>query len=125
MKRVSPKRRKLLATATPLREQLIEQVGICEFCLRDCGHLDVHEISRGSLRGQSLDKRFACVVLGRPCHDALHRLAGDDAAAIGLLLIERSRPTDSNIEAFYQLLNRRWPPADLLRRWRERLGMGA
>lgn len=119
MKQVSAKRRQRLAEARPFRDELIERVGRCELCGRECGKLDCHEVARGQNRERALTERYACLVLGRACHDELHRWPGDSAAAIGLLLIERRG--DGDIEAFYKLIGRRWPAAATIEAWRQRL----
>lgn len=133
MKRVSPRRRQLLATATPWRTQLVCRVGRCEMCgcrrsiFGDELPLAVHEISRGSSREESLDKAFAVLVLcqanpGREsCHDVLHRLGGQDQRALGLALLKRSRPSDSDLESYYRLVDRRFPHIEDVDLWVKRL----
>lgn len=133
MRRTSLKRQQLNREADPWRRALIASVGRCEFCgcrlsiFGDELPLQVHEISRGCDRGQSIDKAYAVLVLcaanpGREsCHDVLHRLGGQDQRALGLALLKRSRPGDFDLESYYRLVDRRFPHIEDVDLWVKRL----
>lgn len=117
MRNVSLKRQKLNAAVKPFRDGLLERVAVCEWCINTDSGLIVHEISRGQYRAMSLDKPFACLVLCGDCHRDMHDLPASHAVCIGLALLRYSRPTDFNLERFYQLTARRWPDEEMVDRY--------
>lgn len=122
MKRLSDKRRARLVDAAVWREKLIERVRRCEFCGVHRASLAVHEIARGTSRDAALDQRYAVLVLCDWCHGALHRMAGDDQRALGLALLQRSRPFDYSLPSFWKLIGRNFPDGSDVRLWSRRLG---
>ena len=121
MRRVSAKRRQLIEATAGLRGNLVSEVGKCEFCGKHRHDLSVHEISRGGSRRVSLDQRYALLVLCLLCHDAIHRMAGDDQRALGLALLARSRPEDYSLQSYWSLIGRQFPYVEQIELWRKRL----
>ncbi len=106
MKQISDRRRKRLDEARPVREQLRAEATACEWCGRaNCGRLDIHEIIRGSLRPQALDQRCCLLVLGRTCHDVIHRMGASDGRLCGLAILYHVRSSDYDLRRFVALLS--------------------
>lgn len=127
MRSISKARSIRNAAARPVREQLRAETDRCDWCGK-CGPLDIHEILRGPMRVQALDQRCCLLVLGRPCHDALHRMAGDDARLCGLAILYHVRSADYCLSEINRLLNPRAPNAITQREvdvWIARLTKGA
>jgi len=103
------------------REALVAEVCRCEFCGLRNRVLQPHEVARGIHRQKALCARFAILVLCLDCHAAVHRMAGEDQRGLGLALLRRSRPHDYNLEAFYDLTDRRFPSPESVRLWGLRL----
>lgn len=110
MNHLSPKRRQRESEARPVREQLVIDVGGCEWCCRPDRSfypsitLQVHELANGALRQEALDKPYAILVLCDDCHGTLHRMAKDDAQRAGLAILMRSRHEDYSLSSFLKLL---------------------
>lgn len=121
MRRVSERRRKLLAEVAPVRQSLIERVCRCEFCGRYDVWLVVHEILRGSMRAQSLDKPFAQLVLCDGIGDFCHELMDGKPLAMQLAILKRSRPEDFNLLKFRTLAKRNYPDYAAVDLWSKRL----
>jgi len=110
MRRVSRKTRLRNARAQLVRDALILEVGRCEVCGKRPAvvlprvNLWVHEIARGSHRHEALDKRFATLVVCRPCHmDEIHsRLGWPEARQLAVL--KRRRPRDYDLAAYNELV---------------------
>jgi hypothetical protein len=73
LKRISAKRRKLLATAGPERRAYKEQVGQCMICRQQlpADSLDCHEIASGSAREACLTQWNLILVVCRECHERI------------------------------------------------------
>ena len=121
MKRISEKRRGIYEVTGEWREALVKEVGHCEWCGGQCGRLEVHEISRGSSRLPSLMERACVLVLGRLCHDALHRCS--DNRHIGLAILFARRRTDYNLSRFWEITSRRFPEQSEIDTWVKRLSL--
>ncbi len=115
MRRNTKKRAKRNRKAKPIRDQLKEEVGMCEICGHDPRRktfeiarrrLEVHEIARGPAREQAQDKRFAILVVCYPCHEDTN--SGVEAEAKQLACLKLSRPDDYDLPA-YNLLKGRGP----------------
>lgn len=118
MRSISPKRRAREAEARPVRDDLKEEVGRCEWCGRHNAGLCVHEILRGyGYRLKAIDKRFAVLVLCFVCHE----LMGGRDWAEQLSILRRSRPKDFNLLAFHTLAGRVKPGNDEVHLWSQRL----
>jgi hypothetical protein len=73
LKRISAKRRKLMATAGPERRAYKEQVGQCMICRRQESPdwLDAHEIAAGAAREACLTEWNLILVVCRECHERI------------------------------------------------------
>lgn len=71
LRRRSPKRRRLMESVHPVREEFLASQGFCWICGKRTVELDCHEISRGSSREASLGERAAWLACCRLCHDEL------------------------------------------------------
>lgn len=107
MKRISPKRKKLMDVAGPWRDELKAAVGQCEYCLKPAApeFLDAHEISRGTTRAMSLMADFAILILHRHCHAYVEKWS----RARQLALLYLARPSSYDLAKFHQLVRRKWP----------------
>lgn len=111
LRRKSKKRAATDRAAAKFREQIIAEVGRCEWCGRYFS-LCCHEISRGSSRLKSLEMRSCILVLCnaphgmRPsCHGQIQ--AWDRAKQLALLYLRR--PGDYNLQAYWEVIGRRKP----------------
>ena len=116
MRRVSPKRQRLLKIVGPIREAIRRELQLCEYCRKRSPIL--HEISRGGTRKASLDKRFAILGL---CHPACHELVGGWCRAKQLALLLIRRPQDFDLKAYWELIRRRTPDIEEVLEWRDKL----
>ena len=111
MRRVSKKTAARTREAAPVREQLVIDLGHCEWCLRvertawPPVELQVHEIANAALRQQALDLPYAILALCADCHRTLHRMAKDDAQRAGLAILYCSRGSDYDLVKFNRLVN--------------------
>ena len=126
MRRISARRAALIERASPYREALRDTC-VCEACGQPTIDGEVHEVCCGTgLRELQLDKPFSSLLLCPGCHrPLLHDLPKAHGVAIGLALIQRSRPGDSNREHFFRLMARRWPDEALIDRWERILNVRA
>ncbi len=125
MRRVSLKRQARNREAASFRSAL-RAIGRCEWCGIVCGELDPHEIASGPLRQAALDKPYAVILLGRACHNLLHRMAKDDSQRAALAILKRSRPEDFDLTAFNKLVNPNAPhriTTSEIYFWSRRLGI--
>lgn len=115
VRHVSPKRAALNRRVQPLREALR-----CEWCGRRDVDLDEHHIAQGYRFVEEANvpelKLWDC----RACHQAIHRMSGEDGRAIGLVLIERAG-RGRNLSLLWKLTGRNWPSEDCVELWRKRL----
>lgn len=63
IKKVSAKRMKLEKE----RDKNLIKKGMCEYCKKECDHLDAHEVYGGSNRKRSIENGFVAL-LCRECH---------------------------------------------------------
>jgi hypothetical protein len=107
MRRISKKRLGMMKVASEWRESLKSQVSRCEFCLKpaSASWLDCDEIARGSSRALALTAEYAILVVHRHCHDHIQNWP----RARRLALLYLARPSDYDLEAFWELTSRRWP----------------
>ena len=70
LRRLSAARRKRNAEVQPVREQYRFEHSICEVCRRTRA-AELHEILRGKLRSQCLDKPALLLAVCRKCHDLI------------------------------------------------------
>lgn len=102
----SAKRRQREREAQPVRDALRWEAGACELCGNQRRPLDVHEICRGVNRQKALDKRFALLVVCRPCHEQLGSAAAWPQSR-QLAVLAARRPHDYDLEAFLRLTSPR------------------
>jgi hypothetical protein len=74
MSRQSKKRKALMAKVKPFRDKYLASKLLCEVCIKrqPC---DVHEITRGPAREESLDKPEVVLAVCRSCHRNLEDYA--------------------------------------------------
>jgi hypothetical protein len=70
MNRVSKKRKALMAKVKPFRDEYLASKLLCEVCIKR-PPIEVHEITRGPAREESLDKPEVVLAVCRKCHDQL------------------------------------------------------
>ena len=104
MKQMSDKRRARYMQAKPVRDELRAEVNECEVCERTRVSFDVHEICRGVHRQKALDKRYALLLVCRPCHEELGS-AGEWPEARQLALLAHRRLFDFDLAAYLNLTN--------------------
>lgn len=121
MKRVADKRAARNAAVEDGWRTTLRAIGHCEWCLGECGKLDPHEVARGQFKEAALDAPFASILLGRGCHNVIHRMAGDDAICIGLAIIRERRPENYSVADYYALTGRDWPDESYIALWHRRL----
>ena len=68
--RVSKKRKALMAKVKPFREEYLASKLLCEVCIKR-QPIEVHEITRGPAREDSLDKPAVVLAVCRSCHREL------------------------------------------------------
>ena len=119
MRRVSKKRRAVLSQVAKWRQDFRLRVGRCEKCLRPAppDRLDVHELTPGCDRVRALNKSYAVLALHRFCHTEIEALTIPPQMAY----LIRARPTDFNLEAYWQLIGRRWPDLEHILYFLEKL----
>lgn len=124
MRHLSQRRQAQLPTEQQFREELFARAGfVCEFC-GDEPASEQHEIGRGASRLKARTALFASLALGVNCHRVLHRMASDDAVALGLAIIRVRRPEDYSLSDFHRLTARRWPDQRQVDEWAKRLSVG-
>lgn len=121
LNRTSPKRRALNADVPADYAALVAMTIRCEFCSRR-RPLEPHHLCQGGLRASTLYDVKVLLMLCRCCHDEIHRLSAANKA-IGLALLRHAGRLD--LEHFYRVTGRRWPDADCVELWAERLVRGA
>jgi hypothetical protein len=67
LKRISNRRRKLMAAVKPFRDAYLARHLVCEVCLRR-QPIELHEICSGAHREKALDKEYAVLAVCRTCH---------------------------------------------------------
>jgi hypothetical protein len=114
MRRVSKKRRKLLAEVGPIREQLRLELGArgCERCGKTQGVL--HEISRGPDRSRSLTIRGCLLFL---CDPGCHQTVGAWPRAKQLALVLLRRPAHFDLPNYWAIIHRRTPDLEEVLAW--------
>lgn len=70
MPRVSKKRKALMAKVKPFRDAYLASKLLCEVCIKR-QPIEVHEITRGPAREDSLDKPAVVLAVCRQCHREL------------------------------------------------------
>lgn len=109
MRKISNKRRELIKTVKPIRDELREEVGHCEICKTPRGIMDVHEIGRGVYREACLGERCALLVVCRSCHDEKLSHVAEWTEARQLAVLAMSRPHDFNLTRFLAITTPRAP----------------
>lgn len=112
LRRNTPKRAARDRQAAKWRKTQIAAVGRCEVCLLVAkpAKLTIHEIARGQHRANSQDKPFATLVVHKgKCHADIHY---GMTLAVQLALLKRARQNDFNLEAYWDLIARRFPYAE-------------
>jgi hypothetical protein len=111
MRKVSKKRAKLLETAQPWREEMVREVGRCEWCGRYFS-LAPHEISRGNARAASLTCRSVILILCNAPHGtkpSCHDVVGLWPRARQLALLYHVRTSDYNLDVYHQKVGHKSP----------------
>lgn len=105
MRRISKKRAAFNKEANAWRAAFKGEIGRCEYCLKKAAveHLELHEISRGYARKNSLDKPAVILCLHRHCH----RLVEQWPRPRQLCLVMARRPNDYNLSIYNSLVTRR------------------
>jgi hypothetical protein len=108
MRRISKKRKKLMAEVGPWRESFRAELRVCEWCGKRPPVL--HEISQGyGKRAAALNQRHLIVGLCDPgCHQKIHAM-GILGKVLALAILLKRRPKDYNLELFWAANGRRWP----------------
>src|SRR5688572_32317314 len=88
----------------------------CEFCGRR-RELDPHHV--GGRVGELLDDIRFILLCCRDCHNCFHRMAGDDARAMGLALLRHAGR--GGVHAFWKATGRNYPSEELVEHWTDRL----
>lgn len=117
MRKVSLKRASLLRQVQPVRDALVAD--LCDFCLQPVP-TSKHHVAQGfrSVEGANVPELLLDLCI--PCHGVLHRMAGEDNRAVGLVLIERAG-RGRNLERLWRVTGRRWPSEECVELWRKRL----
>lgn len=102
------------------REAFVRKIGRCEWCGQECGPLCVHEIARGTSRHLALCEPSCVLVLGKSCHDDLHKLQPFERH-IGLAILWHCRPGDYSLSRFWKITDRRWPYQEEVAVWIKRM----
>jgi hypothetical protein len=90
----------------------------CEFCRRN-RDTQPHHVCQGSNKAGSVGDVQLILLLCDDCHRAIHRMAGDDARAIALALLEFAGRL--NLPLFYERTGRKFPAWELVELWMKRL----
>jgi len=109
VRRYSLKRQKLNRRADEWRRQRIEEIGVCDICAERPCEL-IHEISRGQNRELSLMAAYAQLGPCSQCHDL--KIHKGMTVAMQLAYLFWRRPAESDIVAFWNLTDRRWPSCE-------------
>jgi hypothetical protein len=109
---VRPKTKKRAAIdrkAKPVRDALVERVGVCEYCGQPAysnNPLVAHEVTGGGIRAKSQAQPCGQLVLHYwNCHPKIHTFS----KAKQLAILKHRRQEDFDIEAYYLLIDRRFP----------------
>lgn len=111
MRANTKKRAKLNRAAAKVREQIVDEVGQCEWC-GTFYSLAVHEIARGCDRWKAQDMRSCVLVLCNAPHgirQSCHGEVGawDRAKQLALLLLRRGG--DYDLAAYHRVIDRNKP----------------
>lgn len=92
----------------------------CEFCHRPVP-TQRHHVAQG-FRAKTDDMPELVADICLDCHQACHRMAGEDGRSIGLVIIERA-DRGQNLPLFWEVTGRKWPSLEAVDLWRRRLGV--